>query len=621
MEAARAEQRAAMDAAALLAELRALSDAGSSYDAQAQCCFHLRDALPLPTGAAAEDAVRAVVSALSRGVQHALLQTAGCGALALLLQAAPATIVTAAGVRALLAALRAHPGDADVQGAACAALSALAALDATNRTTAGAAGGVAAVGSVLTQHPADVNVAVHGFSALGNLTLDHPQNAAAALDAGAVPAALAAMRVFPKDTQVQMAGCCVLFRIVSEVSTLGGAHADSAAADAALAAMHVDIGDCRLQLHGCGVLMHIFHDDKNADAAWVRRGGAALTAVTAALRAHAQGVEVLTVGCMALSHLVLSTKDNQRAADISSALEAVVAALRAFPAEAGLQRHGCDALGDTCRHAGRDNQLAAAAAGALEVIISAMRMHTNDTNVQLAGCCALGTLVADVPPSQTRAGALGGVEVMVAAMRTWAVPLPAERADFFQPWCTTTLLLLHEHPINKHKAVTAGVIELLVAHMMCAPAAGADASKFDMAWCTMLRYLVGGTGHEARAVTAGALEALDARRAEASDIETRRLALIRSLQPAAQRHDAAPCAVAGCKRCAAARARGMMCALTGCGARGRDGGAKKLLRCGTCRAACYCSAAHQREDWGRHKGQCGAPPRADDARAAGASGS
>jgi hypothetical protein len=53
-----------------------------------------------------------------------------------------------------------------------------------------------------------------------------------------------------------------------------------------------------------------------------------------------------------------------------------------------------------------------------------------------------------------------------------------------------------------------------------------------------------------------------------------------------------------------------MCALPGCGARrragggGGGGGVKKLLRCGACRGATYCCAAHQREDWARHKEEC-----------------
>ena len=103
MEAARARQLMAMDTVALVAELRALSDAGSSYAEQALCCVNLSMAFSLPTGGTAEDAVRTVVSALSRGVQHATLQAAGCVALAKLLGEAPATGATAgtAGVAAV----------------------------------------------------------------------------------------------------------------------------------------------------------------------------------------------------------------------------------------------------------------------------------------------------------------------------------------------------------------------------------------------------------------------------------------------------------------------------------------------------------------------------------------
>jgi hypothetical protein len=53
----------------------------------------------------------------------------------------------------------------------------------------------------------------------------------------------------------------------------------------------------------------------------------------------------------------------------------------------------------------------------------------------------------------------------------------------------------------------------------------------------------------------------------------------------------------GCKRCAAKRDAGRMCALAGCGARKRaDGSGKSLLRCGACRTAVYCGLAHQRAD-------------------------
>jgi hypothetical protein len=123
---------------------------------------------------------------------------------------------------------------------------------------------------------------------------------------------------------------------------------------------------------------------------------------------------------------------------------------------------------------------------------------------------------------------------------------------------------------------------------------------FD-AVCLALHELV--SGHEAAAVLAGALEALEQRTATDDANEALRTRLIRLLQLAAQLHDAHPCTHPGCKRCAAARARGAMCALAGCGIRMREGG-KRLRFCSTCRTARYCSEAHQLEDWQRHKPEC-----------------
>jgi hypothetical protein len=621
MDAARGGQLAAMDAAELVAELRALNNAGgSSYDEQAQCCLHLCDASTLLTGAAAEDAIRAVVSALSHGVHHATLQLNGCLALGQLVHAAPASRAAAGaagGITAVLAALRTHPGDVRVQSGACLALARLVAQNETNRATASAAGGVAAVVAAMTRHPTDRDVVFRCCDALAQLTLAHPHNAAAAVNAGAVTAVLAAMRAFLVSVQVQRTGCCALMFIAAAAGTLGGAHVDCAAADAVLDAMRTHVGDRVLMVSGCGVLNRHFQEDRNADAAWVRRGSTALEVITTALRTYQHDEDVLTVSCALIARLMVNTKENQRAAGVSGVIEAIVAALRAFSAAAELQRFGCCALGNACQGV-RKNQLAAATAGGLEVIVAAMRTHASNTDVALAGCIALGDLATDMPPIQARSGELGAIEVLVAALRARTVPLSEGSAEsYFRRWCEVMTLLLGGPHISQHKAVAAGAIELLLAHMRTPDVLPA---VFDWACITLPVFF--SSGHEARAITAGALEALETRRVADADVEEHRLELIRCLQPAARRHDAAPCAVAGCQRCAAARKSGVMCALPGCGARSRDGAAsKKLLRCGTCRAACYCGAAHQREDWGRHKGACGAPPARNDAQTGGASGS
>jgi hypothetical protein len=597
-----------MDAAALVAQLRALSAAGGSYDEQARCCADLRDVASLPTGAAAEDAVRTVVAALARGVQHAMLQWAGCGALGALVHAAPALSATtaAACLTAVLAALRAHLDDADTQCAGCSTLAVIVRLDATTRATAGAAGSLGVVVAAMTRHASDLNVVVQ----------DDARNAASALDAGGATAIVAAMRAFPAAVPVQLAGCFALASVVDVLGTLGDERAEFAAIDAVVAAMRVQADESVVQKKGCEVLMRTFCDDKNASAAWVRRGAAVLTVVTAAMRAHRDDLDVLAFGCLAITRVMLSTEDNKRAANAGAVIEDVLSALRAHPAAATLQQYGVNALSNICRHV-RANQLAGAAAGVLEVTISAMRTHATDAGMQGAGCYALGAFVKDVPSSQTRAGKLGCVALMVAAQRVCAAGPPnVSRTAISVHWCEALMLMVMRHPTNTHAAVAAGAIEACLTHLCTF-----DDMPDVFRWvCGVLTCLVVGTGHEARAVLAGALEALEARRAQDADAETARLQLIRRLQPAAQRHDAAPCAVSACKRCAEARARGIMCALPGCGARSRDGGAKKLLRCGTCRAACYCSAAHQREDWGRHKPECGAPATHDMQATDGTSG-
>jgi hypothetical protein len=129
--------------------------------------------------------------------------------------------------------------------------------------------------------------------------------------------------------------------------------------------------------------------------------------------------------------------------------------------------------------------------------------------------------------------------------------------------------------------------------------------------CTALIWLTQDCkAHENRAVCAGALDVITPEKLQMypnGDAKSNHQLLIKRLRAAAKRHDdAANCEHAAlCKRCAALRARGERCALPGCGARKREGDAKKaLLLCGACRGAAYCGPAHQRADWARHKPAC-----------------
>ncbi len=63
---------------------------------------------------------------------------------------------------------------------------------------------------------------------------------------------------------------------------------------------------------------------------------------------------------------------------------------------------------------------------------------------------------------------------------------------------------------------------------------------------------------------------------------------------------------ANCVHCTAARERGALCALPGCGlAHMRDDERARLSKCARCRRTAYCSKEHQVEDWAlRHKKEC-----------------
>jgi hypothetical protein len=263
--------------------------------------------------------------------------------------------------------------------------------------------------------------------------------------------------------------------------------------------------------------------------------------------------------------------------------------------------NGCEALTSLVE----DNaaaQRAANGAHAAVPVLAALTAHRSHTFVQMRGCTALSALFrgrhllgAPAPPRLPE----GAIDTVVGTLRSSLCPRVYER----NPSCWDV------------KQATA-----LVYSFACR-ALGAMTEGDDVA--------------AMRALRAGALEAFTAGEGAharlGDEAEAERARCGRTLRAAAARHDEGGklgACDAACARCAEARARGAVCALPGCGARhrrcaatddaaGGSGGAasaaaaaaaaaapKALLRCGRCRVARFCCAAHQREDWERHKGEC-----------------
>jgi hypothetical protein len=257
------------------------------------------------------------------------------------------------------------------------------------------------------------------------------------------------------------------------------------------------------------------------------------------------------------------------------------------------------------------NAAQASDAGALQATVAAMRAHAADAGVQSACCIALDCMLNALPRLREAAGAAGALEAVRAALQ---LPGDARSAALLQRQsCSALVSLVEGHNGNASRACAAGIIEALPAIMTLSYAHVdyvIEYSLYDSAVRILDALLQGSDAAAAdRAIHAGVLDIIMREGTERSDpsmlLEHARLLL--ALQAAAQRHDAAVCTHNGCKRCAAARDTGYMCALAGCGARKRaDDSGKRLLRCGACRTAAYCGPAHQREHWERHKTECAA---------------
>jgi hypothetical protein len=331
----------------------------------------------------------------------------------------------------------------------------------------------------------------------------------------------------------------------------------------------------------------------------------ALKLIVTALDGHREHLAMQREGCHAIFVIALRHADSTLHANRCGAISAICAALQAHPTNAKMQAYGVNALGVMCDD-NAENAAHAGALGAYNSIVSASRAHLCDANLQV-GCMFAVRTMTMTNAARTKAGAAGAVEAVVAVMRAH----PAD-ADLQRTACQTFAALVCgsvRHASNLQRACAAGGIEAIVTSGLLAAGRMQNMDLFRDAFCLLSHFIAGSKPNIARAMRAGALEALLAGDHIEMDNEDRRhirAILIRELRAAAAQHDAdGACVRADCMRCAGMRARGDMCALPGCCARKRAGGGnKKLLRCGSCDSAWYCGAPHQREDWARHREAC-----------------
>jgi uncharacterized membrane protein YgcG len=524
----------------------------------------------------------AILHAVRSFTDDVVLQRMGCSALAHMYVGLDATCdtrllaLTADGaVQAVVTLSSRFPADADAQHSACEALRHLSRSSNVADLEDGVAGVVAAIGA----HRGDVKLLKECCVALAdmcsggaNITYDRVVMQVGA--AGAVEALAAVMRAHPLEARLQQEACTAISNMTAANLRNGAKAGAAGAVEAAVAAMRAFPDDVHMQQAACTTLTNLTQaDDSNA----ARAGAAgAVEAAARALRAHPADAKLQARACNALGNMSQSnTAGNAAKAVAAGVIEAALTAMRAFGADGAVQRAGCRVLGNVCYESGV--QLHTRDRRAYVAVMAAIRAQLDDAIARRSGCFALAS-IARTEEGRRCVIASSGFEALVAVLRAHLLADgPRALRDGFGIGCVALEALLDDSSTEeRRRAVCAGVLEVLQE--------GAS----------------------------------DGERLLFEDL---RLHIVAALQDAPRQHDARPCSAAACARCGAMRARGAMCALPCCGAQrragdggagasggggggGGGGGVKKLLRCGTCRGAMYCCAAHQREDWARHKKDC-----------------
>jgi hypothetical protein len=304
-------------------------------------------------------------------VLDAMMGSVALGTHVTLADAAPA-------IRAVVAALRAHGGNAGVRTAACGALVALSVSDDVRvKEAAAAAGGIEAAVGAMRAGAAQWEVQMHGCNFLCNVA-DTTELRARAGAAGAVEATLAAVRNHPTEASVHEEAFGALANLlVDDDVPLNFERAYAAGAPAAAVASlrtAVFVGDDawgRVLAPACQTLGNACCSEEHMP---LLLAAGAPEALTALLRApHATAPDVLTVAVGAL-HNMLHDEPFAIAAGGSGLAELLAAAMRAHAGEGRLQNAGCAAL-HIVACASDAGEAAVRACGGADVARAAARAH------------------------------------------------------------------------------------------------------------------------------------------------------------------------------------------------------------------------------------------------------
>jgi len=248
----------------------------------------------------------------------------------------------------------------------------------------------------------------------------------------ACPVIVKALLAYPTHEKTQFEGWVAVSKLMKgekqvverpltgEV-TLHGAVAmvealDAGAFTGAAAAMLAFSSHRGLQLSCCNILKEMAINIVNNDSDDKRLSASGCQAVIAALRAFPADVEVQGCGIATIASLSICRPFDSVWKDYPAS-PLIIKAMKAFPINYAIQAEGCRALATLALHEDREQ---IGKDGGCDVVIAAMKGFLVDSRMQLDGCSALDHLLGvDKPHEENRARIVkgGGCQVIIKAMQ------------------------------------------------------------------------------------------------------------------------------------------------------------------------------------------------------------
>jgi WD40 repeat protein len=333
---------------------------------------------------------------------------------------------------AMVAALNNHRTHVRVCASCCAALSAMAGGGAAALRAVATCGAPEAALGACRQHPRSAAVQAAALGALAAVCDPElvPEQARVVAANGGVTLAVSAMAAHgAASVDVAAAGIAVIAACVAAAPDIG-ARALAVQAPAAVVAAMQAAGSTSPQLavSSGAALTALARCGDDARAACVAAG--AVEALGTVLWAD-HSAEAQTACCAALEALAPDQGAERRLlpAGGRSVLQALVLGLTHRPADARLQAAGCAALAVCCSTPA--TAAAVTQAGGIEAVVAALRSHSTVPEVQRAASAALWRLAFDtsdvVQAWEHAAGTPGGLAALWTALRTHGATLtPAQ---------------------------------------------------------------------------------------------------------------------------------------------------------------------------------------------------